>query len=82
MELNPNHPTTQAARDQWHKICALVMYKLGVTYIEISSEDINAFTSSASNNIIVRDTGKKLIVGLANDADAAKLAKESGGLPF
>jgi hypothetical protein len=29
-ELNPNHPSTVAARDNWHKICALVLLKLGL----------------------------------------------------
>ncbi len=30
-EVNPNHPMTQLARSQWHKICALLMQKMGMT---------------------------------------------------
>ncbi len=30
-ELNPNHPATREFRDQWHKLCAIMMMKAGVT---------------------------------------------------
>ena len=29
-ELNPNHPATREVHDHWHKIAALMMFKMGV----------------------------------------------------
>jgi hypothetical protein len=43
MELNPNHPATQAAHDQWHKIAALLVVKLGGN---VTIEDIKALGRS------------------------------------
>ena len=40
--LNPNNPVARAANDNRHKICAIVMHKLGVKHIELTDADINA----------------------------------------
>jgi hypothetical protein len=40
MELNPNSPVVQKTRDQWHKLCALVMLKTGNDEMEIFTDDI------------------------------------------
>jgi len=46
MELNPNHPVTTEVREQWHKLCALVILKSGVRDVTITAQDIDAFMSS------------------------------------
>lgn len=46
MELNPEHPATQAAHDQWHKIAALLVKKLGGKTV-ITSEGIAELTSNS-----------------------------------
>lgn len=79
MELNPNHPVTQAVHDHWHKICALVMVKLGVKQVEITSVDIDAIQKGV--NIILHDTGASILVSLVDDATVEYLAKREGGLP-
>ena len=39
-ELNPNHPVTTELRSEWHKLCALVMQKLGLQRVVIDAADI------------------------------------------
>ena len=79
-ELNPNHPTTIAMRDQWHKIAALMMLKFGVKKVEFTEADIEKF-SRASLNIAVGEFGGVLQVWLVGDAEAESLARQEGGLP-
>lgn len=40
MELNPNHPTTRMISDHWHKLAAILMVKLDVDHVVITSSDI------------------------------------------
>lgn len=78
---NPNHPVTQATADQWHKLCAMVMFKLGVTKIKLSPRDINTFLESGLANITVR-FDDYVNLELVTDEQAAILAKKEGGLPM
>lgn len=39
-EINPEHPVTKEMREQWQKIVALIMHKLQIKEIRITSEDI------------------------------------------
>ncbi|MDP1795900.1 MAG: hypothetical protein Q8K78_00385 [Planctomycetaceae bacterium] len=43
MELNPNHAVTQELREHWHKIAALLMWKLRQSKVTITIEDIGVF---------------------------------------
>lgn len=81
MELNPNHGVTQEVREQWHKFCALAMFKLGVRRLEISAADIERFESAGLAGITVRPAGHVVTLELVTEAVARKLAKEEGGLP-
>lgn len=45
-ELNPNHPVTREVHDQWHKICFLLMRKMGVTEIAISPDEVTRSLAS------------------------------------
>lgn len=83
-ELNPDHPTTKGVHDHWHKLCAIVMQKLGVREIVITAEDVEFLASSPGGANIVADTrggGEVLTLRLVDDAEARRLAKEAGGLP-
>lgn len=81
MELNPNHGVTQEVREQWHKLCALAMFKLGLTKLVITSADVDRLMSSGRANITVRPKDHTLTLELVSDAEAARLAREEGGLP-
>lgn len=79
---NPNHPVSRATEDQWHKIAALLVLKMGTDRVVITSEDINrAFKREGGVNITVRFTETGIILAIVGDAEAERLAREQGGLP-
>jgi len=80
-ELNPNHGVTQEVREQWHKFCALVLFKQGLTEIQITSEDVERFAASGRANITVRPKDHAITLQLVSDKEAARLARQEGGLP-
>lgn len=79
MEVNPNHPTTQAVHDQWHKIAALVMRKLGATHVLITADDVRKMVGG--NFIVVQELPDGLHVRMVDERTAMKLAREHGGMP-
>lgn len=82
-ELNPYHPVTVAAHDQWHTIIALLMMKFNQTEIEISLEEIGKLISDnpAETKVVeLHDTGHSLILRLVSLEEGEKLAREAGGL--
>lgn len=83
-ELNPNHPVTREMREQWHKLCALAMFKLGAPEVDITSADIAEFEAAlgAGASITVHPKDDVLELRLVNGAEAARLAREHGGLPI
>lgn len=83
MELNPNHPVTQEVREQWHKLTALALFILDKEELEITETDIADFQRALGPGAAVAcDTrGGKLTLRLVNGAEAARLAREEGGLP-
>jgi hypothetical protein len=82
MELNPNHPVTQEFREQWHKLCAIMLFKSGQSTMQITSGDIEQFASSGRANITMRAKGDVIVLSLVGDAEAKRLAREEGGLPI
>ena len=80
-ELNPNHPVTAGVRGQWHKFCALLLYKSGATQSRITAADIDGLMSSDRHNIVVQEKDNAITLTLVSDAEAARLAKHAGGLP-
>lgn len=80
-ELNPNHPVTRELREQWHKLCALVMFKFGATEVRITTADMERFLNSGRANITMHPKGEVLTLALVTDAEAARLARKEGGLP-
>ena len=80
-ELNPDHPVTRAAHDNWHKILAVLMHKLALTQTEISIDDIQRFAGSEYAAVVLREKNGVMYLSLVNARDAERLAREEGGLP-
>lgn len=78
MELNPNHPVTSAMREQWAKIAALLVQKLG-GHAVITESDL--LLAEGNLNVCVREDHEGLHVFTVDSATAQKLARSEGGLP-
>lgn len=81
MELNPNNRAASAARGQWHKIAALIMHKMGVTHVEIKSEDVDALLASG-RNIGIGDERGYMEVFLLTPDETKEMLKKHGGMPW
>jgi len=78
-ELNPNHSTTIAVHEHWHKIAALLMGHFGVTQVVIHPEEIEKLDGS---NIAIRiDDAKGIELFIVDNEEAERLARKEGGLP-
>lgn len=81
-ELNPNHPVTAQMREQWHKVLAVLMCRLGMTEFEITSEALVAFERDYPGGAVVADARNgRFIVRLVTAEDGERMARAEGGLP-
>lgn len=81
-ELNPNHGVTAEMREQWHKVAAVIMYKLKVKEIVITLEDIAELDNFLDGGAIcAHPSGDVLKIFLVDGKEAQRLAREEGGLP-
>jgi len=80
MELNPNHPVVEETRDQWHKLCAILMHKFGRKHVEITSSDIDTLAYSGQA-IVIDMRGGRCVLRLVSMEEGQRLAREEGGLP-
>lgn len=76
--LNPNNPVSRASMDQWHKIAALIMHKLGVKHVEIREEDV---VSMPECNIAISDDKGYIEVRLLTLEESEAVLKKFGGRP-
>lgn len=79
MELNPNHPTSRAVSDHWHKIAALLMLKFGVDHTVITEADI--VKMDRGMGITVQELRDGLHLRIVDETTAQLLARQEGGLP-
>jgi hypothetical protein len=79
-EINPNHPTTQAVHDQWHKLCALLLQKFTDGHAVISVEDVHQL-GVAGRVIVVQETHRGIELTLVSELEGQRLARQHGGLP-
>jgi hypothetical protein len=79
MELNPNHPVTQQVSDHWHKICALLMAKLGTDHVVITLADIARMEPNSA--ITIQELHDGLHLRIVNPEQADEIARREGGLP-
>jgi len=81
MEINPNHPMTEAVRDQWHKIAVLLMAKFNQQHVEITVDEIIALSGSHLSAVAIQTKDDRIIPDLVTWDEARELAKKEGGLP-
>lgn len=88
-EVNPNHPVTKFARDQWHKICALLMQKMEAEHkipglpdytVEITVGEIDRL-NERNLAVVIQERDGRLFIRLMPMKMGEKLARESGGMP-
>ena len=79
-ELNPNHPVTRQMSRQWHKVCALLMVKMGVDNVVITSKEIMDMPADKMN-IIIHSLPDGIHLSLVDDETAARLVDAEGGKP-
>lgn len=82
MELNPNHKVVRQAHNQWHKIAAMIMVKIGKSELEFTIDDVNKI-AKGNVNIVLDARGEsetgKLRVLIVDDKTADDLARREGG---
>lgn len=82
-ERTPNHPVTQEMRQQWHKLLALALRKLGVDRVVLTEADLTAALRAPEGlNVVCHAHRDSIEIRLVSDAIADKLAREGGGLPI
>jgi hypothetical protein len=79
--LNPNHPVVKETQEQWYKLCAILMFKYGQAEVQVTAEDIARFMQSGKSNITIHPKNDVITLRLVTDEEAARLAREAGGLP-
>lgn len=82
MELNPNHPVVRQSRDNWHKIAALIMIKMGLKDLELTIDDVNKLADGNINIVLDargKDPKRPLWVRIVDDKTAAEMARVEGG---
>ena len=79
-ELNPNHPVTREVHDHWHKLCGILLMKLGKNTLEITEADVKALGDN-EKAVVVDCRGGKFIVRLVTMEEGERIAIVAGGLP-
>jgi hypothetical protein len=78
MELNPDHPVTKELHDQWHKMLALVLVKLGIKEIVLREKDVQrGLNLEGGLNVVCRAHPDALRITLVSDEEAQRLAAEN-----
>lgn len=82
-ELNPDHPATKAAHDNWHKIVALIMFKQGLNKMVISTKKVSEFAETMQGHAVVIEFKDEIgiILQLVTKEQAEAIAKREGGTP-
>jgi hypothetical protein len=82
-ELNPNHPVTEELHEQWHKIVAILMLKMGVRELELHPEDVIRAVDQFSGTmpVLVADArNNRFVLRLMSYDEALALMRSEGGL--
>lgn len=84
MELNPNNKAVRQARDQWHKIAALIMVSQNLKEVSVTMADVDKL-AGGNVNIVLDARGEAttgiLKIRIVDDKEAAELARIEGGRP-
>ena len=79
-EVNPNHPVTEMARSEWHKVVGLMMQRHGLTEFEVTSADVERL-GAADAAVVMDCRGGRVVVRLMPLKEGERLARREGGLP-
>ena len=76
MEINPEHPVTKAVHDDWHKIVAILLHKLGIQEIAITANDIDKLMRAFPDmpTVILRAEGEILRLQLVSLEEGKRAA--------
>lgn len=78
---NPNHPVVRSMETEWHKIVALLMMRLGVRDVEVTTQDLLALDAWIAGGAVVADARRgEFWIRIMDDATASRLARREGGL--
>lgn len=79
MILNTAHSSAHEAEGHWHKICLLVMLKLGVKTVEILNEDVEGLVSEIDMPCIMLEAGSTgLLVTVTTESEVRDIAAAKG----
>ena len=79
-ELNPNHPVTNAMREHWHVVVAIIMQKHDLQEVVITESDI-ADIMHNQKAISSQELPDGLHIRIHTLDEAKALAAKHGGLP-
>ena len=78
MELNPNHTVTDAIRQHWQKLLALLVLRNG-GHVVLTLDELRQFPADMAIAVQEKDDGLHLRTLPLEEAKA--LARREGGLP-
>lgn len=81
MELNPDNPTTQTLRTEWHKVLALVLHKLNVDHVVIRLSDLERLAATPDVCVVAHDRSDGLHIHLTTMAEGERLARQAAADP-
>lgn len=76
--FNPEHPVTKAMENNWHKIVALMMLKLGLKEMIFTEEEIDELAKTPSA-VAIRMKTHSIELHLMSEEEGARLARKEGG---
>lgn len=81
-ELNPNHPVTREVHEQWHKIAAIMLHKMGRQKLRITIADLQAWEREyPGGGIVIKANNLDIELWLVDADQARELSRKEGGLP-
>lgn len=76
MELNPNHPVTEATRDMWYKLLVIYMVKNKHQQVVITAKDVADVAAKTEGlNIVVQELEDGIHLTLVDDNIASLVAR-------
>jgi hypothetical protein len=78
--INPNHPVTQSAEENWHKIVALLVLQAGGR-MSISSSEIESLIDGPPSAVVVKYNRDSIDLWMVSEAEAQRMGREEGGMP-
>ena len=73
--INPEHPVVKGLEEQWHKLLAIVLIKLNVSEVVITSKDVLALESKFPGQmacILAHDKKDGIHLSVISESEARK----------